>query len=78
LSVSTPWITARLVILLIWLRTLWRFYRRVAKSNFPLGDCLLSVFGLPLFVWLLWKSWFDHTVTKRVVWKGREYAGGSR
>ena len=78
LSVSTPWITARLVILLIWVRTLWRFYRRVAKSNFPLGDCLLSVFGLPLFVWLLWKSWFDHTVTKRVVWKGREYAGGSR
>jgi glycosyltransferase involved in cell wall biosynthesis len=78
LSVSTPWITARLVILLIWLRTLWRFYRRVTKSNFPPGDCLLSVFGLPLFVWLLWKSWFDHTVTKRVVWKGREYAGGGR
>lgn len=78
LSVSTPWITARLVILLIWVRTLWRFYRRVVKSNFPLGDCLLSVFGLPLFVWLLWKSWFDHTITKRVVWKGREYAGGSR
>ena len=78
LSVSMPWITARLVILLIWLRTLWRFYRRVAKSNFPLGDCLLSVFGLPVFVWLLWKSWFDHTVARRVVWKGREYAGGNR
>jgi glycosyltransferase involved in cell wall biosynthesis len=78
LSASTPWITARLVILLVWVRTLWRFYRRVVKSNFPLSDCLLSVFGLPLFVWLLWKSWFDHTVTKRVVWKGREYAGGGR
>ncbi len=78
LSASMPWITARLVILLIWLRTLWRFYRRVAKSNFPFSDYVLSVFGLPLFVWLLWKSWFDHTVTKRVVWKGREYAGGSR
>lgn len=78
LSVSMPWITARLVILLIWVRTLWRFYRRVAKSNFPFRDCLLSVFGLPLFVWLLWKSWFDHMVIKRVVWKGREYAGGNR
>jgi glycosyltransferase involved in cell wall biosynthesis len=78
LSASTPWITTRLVILLVWMRTLWRFYRRVVKSNFPLSDCLLSVFGLPLFVWLLWKSWFDHTVTKRVVWKGREYAGGGR
>lgn len=76
LSASMPWITARLVILLIWVRTLWRFYRRVAKSNFPFADCLVSVFGLPLFVWLLWRSWFDHTVTKRVVWKGREYAGG--
>ena len=78
LSANMPWITARLVILLIWLRTLWRFYRRVAKSNFSFGDCLLSVLGLPLFVWLLWKSWFDHMVTKRVVWKGREYAGGGR
>jgi hypothetical protein len=78
LSVSTPWITARLVLLLLWARTLWRFYRRVAKSNFPFGDCLLSIFGLPLFIWLLWRSWFDHSVTKRVVWKGRQYAGGSR
>ncbi len=78
LSLSTPWITARLVILLIWARTLWRFYRRVVQSNFSVADCLLSIFGLPLFVWLLWKSWFDHTVTKRVVWKGREYAGGGR
>jgi glycosyltransferase involved in cell wall biosynthesis len=78
LSVTTPWITARLVLLLLWARTLWRFYRRVAKSNFPFADYLLSVFGLPLFIWLLWRSWFDHTVTKRVVWKGREYAGGSR
>lgn len=78
LSVNLPWITARLVILLIWLRTLWRFYRRVLKSNFPFRDCVLTPFGLPLFVWLLWKSWFDHTITKRVVWKGREYAGSSR
>jgi glycosyltransferase involved in cell wall biosynthesis len=76
ISVTTPWITARLLILLVWVRTLWRFYRRVMKSNFPFEDCLLSVFGLPLFIWLLWQSWFDHTVTKRVVWKGREYAGG--
>ena len=73
ISPTMPWLTARLLILLIWLRTLWRFYRRVMRSNFPLGDCLLSVFGLPLFIWLLWRSWFDHNVTKRVIWKGREY-----
>lgn len=76
ISMTMPWLTARLLVLLIWLRTLWRFYRRVMKSNFPFGDCLLSVFGLPLFIWLLWRSWFDHNVTKRVVWKDREYAGG--
>ncbi len=28
-----PW--QRGVILLIWVRTLWRFYSRVARSNFP-------------------------------------------
>ena len=62
------------VIALIWLRTLWRFYRRVARSNFPVGDCVLAIFGLPLFSWLLLQSWFHHTLTKRVVWKGRSYA----
>ncbi|WP_238324780.1 glycosyltransferase [Pseudacidobacterium ailaaui] len=75
-SMTTPWLTARLLLLLVWFRTLWRFYRRVMKSNFPFVDCMLSVFGLPLFIWLLWRSWFGHTVAKRVVWKGRDYAGG--
>ena len=62
------------VIAVIWLRTLWRFYRRVARSNFPFRDCLLSPFALPLFTWLLWRSWFHHTIKKQVVWKGRTYA----
>ena len=60
-------------VLLIWLRTLWRFYRRVARSNFGWGDVLLSPLALPLFAVLLGQSWWDHTVKKRVVWKGREY-----
>ncbi len=64
-----------LVLLALWVRTLWRFYRRVARSNFPFGDCALAIFGLPLFTWLLWRSWFHHTLKKRVVWKGRSYAG---
>jgi glycosyltransferase involved in cell wall biosynthesis len=63
-----------LVLLALWARTLWRFYRRVARSNFPFWDCAASVFGLPLFTWLLWRSWFHHTLKKRVVWKGRSYA----
>jgi glycosyltransferase involved in cell wall biosynthesis len=58
----------------LWARTLWRFYRRVARSNFPFWACAASIFGLPLFSWLLARSWFHHTVKKRVVWKGRSYA----
>ena len=62
------------VLMALWARTLWRFYRRVARSNFPFVDCALTVFGLPLFSWLLYRSWFHHTLKKRVVWKGRSYA----
>lgn len=58
---------------LVWLRALWRFFARVAKSNFPATDCALSVFGLPLFAVILVRSWFDHTIRRRVTWKGREY-----
>jgi glycosyltransferase involved in cell wall biosynthesis len=58
----------------LWARTLWRFYRRAARSNFPFVDCALAIFGLPLFSWLLVRSWFHHTLRKRVVWKGRSYA----
>ncbi|MGB7189397.1 MAG: glycosyl transferase, partial [Acidobacteriaceae bacterium] len=62
-------------VLLLWLRTLWRFYRRVARSNFPARDWVLSPVALPLFAALLYRSWFQHTVLKRVSWKGREYGG---
>jgi len=63
------------VLMALWARTLWRFYRRVARSNFPFWDCALAIFGLPLFSWLLYRSWFHHTLMKRVTWKGRSYAG---
>jgi glycosyltransferase involved in cell wall biosynthesis len=58
----------------LWARTLWRFYRRVARSNFRFWDCASTIFGLPLFSWLLIRSWIHHTLKKRVVWKGRSYA----
>ena len=66
---------ARIAFALLWLRTLWRVYSRAAKSNFPAGDCALSVVGIPLFCALLVRSWFHHTITHRVVWKGRSYPG---
>jgi glycosyltransferase involved in cell wall biosynthesis len=66
-----PW--QRGVIFLIWLRTLWRFYSRVARSNFPASDVVISILGVPLFVYLLIRSVIDHRVKKSVAWKGRKY-----
>jgi glycosyltransferase involved in cell wall biosynthesis len=66
-----PW--QRSVILLIWVRTLWRFYSRVARSNFPAFDVAISIFGIPLFIYLLVRSVVHHRIKKNVVWKGRSY-----
>jgi glycosyltransferase involved in cell wall biosynthesis len=71
---SAQWLAAGWVLGLLWARNLFRFYGRVAKSNFPFIDCVISPLGLPLFVGLLYRSWFQHKVLKRVSWKGRSYA----
>jgi len=70
---AVPYFTAGWLLVVVWLRNLWRFYARVAKSNFPALDCLLSPLALPLFAVLLYRSWFQNTVLKRVTWKGRTY-----
>jgi glycosyltransferase involved in cell wall biosynthesis len=70
---SLEWLGAGWVLLLLWIRTLFRFYARVAKSNFPFVDCAISPLGLPLFAALLYISWFRHRVVKQVSWKGRTY-----
>jgi glycosyltransferase involved in cell wall biosynthesis len=71
---SLQWLGAGWALAIVWARNLFRFYGRVAKSNFPFVDCALSPLGLPLFVVLLYRSWFQHRILKRVSWKGREYA----
>lgn len=68
-----PIFTAGWLLVLVWLRNLWRFYARVAKSNFPALDCVLAPLGLPLFAALLYRSWFQTTILRRVSWKGRSY-----
>ncbi len=70
---SLAWLGAGWVMVLLWLRNLVRFYARVAKSNFPFLDCAITPLGLPLFVFLLYRSWFQHKVLKQVSWKGRTY-----
>lgn len=72
---SLTWLGAGWALLLLWVRTLVRFYARVAKSNFGLVDCAISPLGLPLFVFLLYRSWFQHKILKQVSWKGRTYRG---
>jgi len=69
------WLSPGLVLMLMWARTLFRFYTRVAKSNFPFLDCAISPVGLPLFIALLYRSWFKHKVLGQVSWKGRTYPG---
>jgi glycosyltransferase involved in cell wall biosynthesis len=70
---SLQWLAAGWVLALLWARNLFRFYHRVAKSNFPFVDCALAPLGLPLFVALLSRSWFQHRFQRRVQWKGRSY-----
>jgi glycosyltransferase involved in cell wall biosynthesis len=70
---SLEWLGAGWLLAALWLRTLFRFYARAAKSNFPFVDCALSPLGLPLFVVLLYRSWFQHRILKQVSWKGRSY-----
>jgi hypothetical protein len=60
-------------IVLLWARTLVRFYNRVARSHFSFVDCAFSVCALPLFVSLLMRSWMKHRLFHQVEWKGREY-----
>jgi glycosyltransferase involved in cell wall biosynthesis len=71
---SLEWLAAGWIMALLWVRTVFRFYHRVAKSNFPFAECALSPLGLPLFVALLYRSWFQRRILKRVSWKGRSYA----
>jgi glycosyltransferase involved in cell wall biosynthesis len=63
------------VFFLLWVRTCFRFYNRVMRSNFPGVDVAISILGIPLFVYLLVRSYVAHQIRKSVVWKGRSYAG---
>jgi glycosyltransferase involved in cell wall biosynthesis len=78
LALGIPWLVSwqRWVLMLVWLRTLWRFYARVARSNFPYSDVAVSILGVPLFVFLLVRSTLHHKIRRSVVWKGRSYRTG--
>jgi glycosyltransferase involved in cell wall biosynthesis len=48
------------------------FLWRVRRAHFPGGN-LLAFFGLPLFSWLLLRSWLRSRPGRAVTWKGRTY-----
>ncbi len=75
LALSLPWLVLwqRGAILVLWLRTVLRFYSRVHRAHFPFVETATSILGIPLFVFLLLRSTLHHRVTKRVTWKGRTY-----
>lgn len=64
------------VFFLLWVRTCFRFYNRVLRSNFPALDVVISILGVPLFVFILIRSVVHHRVNKKVGWKGRMYHTG--
>ena len=66
----------RWAIMVVWLRTTWGSYSRVARSHFPATDVAVSILGVPLFVWLLLRSFLSHRVHRSVRWKGRSYTAG--
>ncbi len=61
------------VIWILWVRTLFRFYHRVARSHFPAANIGISILGVPFFVWLLFRSTLHNRVRGAVAWKGRTY-----
>jgi hypothetical protein len=49
------------------------FLDRIRRAHFPWQANLVAFLGLPLFVYLLCRSWFHTKVRHTVVWKGRTY-----
>jgi hypothetical protein len=50
------------------------FQIRIRRAHFPTRANLMALFGLPLFVILLVRSYFHANVRGAVTWKGRTYA----
>ena len=60
-------------IVLLWLRVVLRYFTRVSRSGASIASVLLSLLALPLFTWLLIRSWQQVSVRKSITWKGRAY-----
>lgn len=63
----------RMAVALWWAWRVGVHYTRAARAHFSFWDTLLTPLGLPLFAWLLLRSWAHTTLRKQVAWKGRIY-----
>jgi glycosyltransferase involved in cell wall biosynthesis len=50
------------------------FLHRIRRAHFSWSCNLLAIFGLPLFVSLLLRSWLHSRIRGAVTWKGRQYS----
>jgi glycosyltransferase involved in cell wall biosynthesis len=66
----------REVIGVLWVRTVFRFYNRVARAHGGFQGTVISIFGVPFFIFLLMRSLQVHRMSKQVGWKGRIYPAG--
>lgn len=49
------------------------FWWRIRQAHFSALASFVALFGLPLFAWLLLRSWWHIQVRGAVTWKGRTY-----
>jgi hypothetical protein len=66
-----------LILVAIGLAFYANFLFRVSQAHFPWRANLLALFGLPIFVLLLVRSYIHMSVRGAVSWKGRQYPGDS-
>lgn len=62
-----------LALLFVGLMFYFNFFIRILTAHFPWKATLAAVFGLPLFSWLLLRSYLHANVRGAVTWKGRTY-----
>lgn len=76
IALTVPWLVTwqKAAFWVLWLRVVLRYWTRTRRSNASALDLLLAVFAMPLFSFLLVRSWQQVSVAKRVSWKEREYA----
>jgi glycosyltransferase involved in cell wall biosynthesis len=61
------------IIVILWVRTLFRFYSRAARAHAGFAPTTLSILGIPLFAYLLLRSAILYRTHKPIPWKGRTY-----